>query len=154
MPDVTKIILRPIVSKVSVSKQHSVVRVSPFFTGTFVPISESHISCIFGTSVSAWKPIKIVNGCAELCCNASDNFGLCRGISISATAKDDAGIIAWGGLYTDPIFQEFNSYHPIFFNEHGDLTQIPPTQGFIQQIGDIVGQGQLRIDLSPPILLA
>ena len=80
------------------------------------------------------------------------NYGRVLGITDKAYIVSSLMDVISSGVVSDPSFN-FNPGSPLFFNSTGQITETPPTTGFLQNIGHAIDATHIIIELKTPIQL-
>lgn len=83
--------------------------------------------------------------------NIEDSLAV-MGISCNAASPSDKATIQYYGELIEPSWN-WVANAPIYCGQEGQLTQIPPTHGFILIVGIAVSTTSMMIGIKQPILL-
>jgi hypothetical protein len=100
-----------------------------------------------GETISALKPIAVVNGAGVVASNANANHsGFLAGISISSATTGNSFTNQTFGTLQDDSWN-WNPAIPWIFVGNGVLTQTPPTSGWLQSIARVESSDTIFIQL-------
>ena len=122
--------------------------------GTFqVDVQDNVEFDIADGSVSAVKAIyKTVNGVALANSNVDYSQATVIGISINGASDTQTVRYKIAGRLEDSSFT-FTVGVPLYLDVNGNITEVPPTSGFLTRIGSSLEIGVINIQIEQPIIL-